>query len=173
MSLVKHGRSAPATIVDRKSRFITIVARWDGRTVMADGGAGEGGPSFAARLRHLIDTHVRPGTGEPYSPDDVARGTGLSTSYVNYLLSGERDNPSRSAIQQLANFFRVQPNYFFDPVAESEPDELDVDPDLATITVLARGLPPGVPRASLRRIVEQVAALEARNKSVRRGRPTR
>ncbi|NGM15811.1 helix-turn-helix domain-containing protein [Verrucosispora sp. WMMA2044] len=139
---------------------------------MADGGADEGGPSFAARLRHLIDTHVKPGTGEPYSPDDVAKGTGLSTSYVNYLLSGERDNPSRSAIQQLANFFRVQPNYFFDPVVESEPGELD-DADLATITVLARGLPPGVPRASLRKIVEQVAALEARNKSARRGRPTR
>ncbi|MGC5054754.1 helix-turn-helix domain-containing protein [Micromonospora sp. DT48] len=139
---------------------------------MGDGGEDVGKPSFAARLRHLLDTHVKPGTDEPYSPDEVAKGTGLSTSYVNYLLSGARDNPSRSAIQQLANFFRVQPNYFFDAVADADSGEIEVDPDLETITVLARRLPPGVPRASLRRIVEQVAALEARNKSARRDRPT-
>ncbi|MFG3423185.1 helix-turn-helix domain-containing protein [Micromonospora sp. NPDC048063] len=135
---------------------------------MAD--SGSAAASFAARLRHLFDTHRKPGTDKPYSPDEVAKATGLSTSYVNYLLSGERDNPSRSAIQQLANFFRVQPNFFFDPVAETNAVGAEVDPDLETITVLARRMPAGAPRASLRAIVEQVAALEAQSKAGRRGR---
>jgi transcriptional regulator with XRE-family HTH domain len=129
--------------------------------------------TFAARLRHLFETHVKPGTGRAYSPDEVAKATGLSTSYVNYLLSGERDNPSRSAIQQLANFFRVQPNYFFDSVADADAGTADVDPDLEKITVLARRMPPGAPRASLRAIVEQVAALEAQAKAGRRPRTDR
>ncbi|MEH0970537.1 helix-turn-helix domain-containing protein [Micromonospora sp. CPCC 205546] len=133
---------------------------------MADGGRADGSTSFAARLRHLFETRRRPGSDKPYSPDEVARATGLSTSYVNYLLSGERDNPTRSAIQQLANFFRVPPGYFFDAVAT----EGEGDDDLETITVLARRMPPGAPRASLRAIVEQVAALEARNKNTGRGR---
>ncbi|RUL95098.1 helix-turn-helix transcriptional regulator [Verrucosispora sp. FIM060022] len=124
--------------------------------------------SFAARLRHLFDTRRKPGTGKPYTPDEVAKGTGLSTSYVNYLLNGERDNPTRSAIQQLANFFRVQPNYFFESVAPdvvSANVEVEADPDLETITVLARRMPAGPSRASLRAIVEQVAALEAQSKA--------
>ncbi|WDZ82713.1 helix-turn-helix domain-containing protein [Micromonospora cathayae] len=131
---------------------------------MTDAGGADGSSSFAARLRHLFDTHRKPGTGKPFSPDEVARATGLSTSYLNYLLRGERDNPSRSAIQQLANFFRVEPNFFFDPVADTEAVN---DPDLETITVLARRMPPGAPRASLRAIVEQVAALEAQSKARR------
>ncbi|MEV4464675.1 helix-turn-helix domain-containing protein [Micromonospora echinofusca] len=135
---------------------------------MADGGKASGSTSFADRLRHLFETHRRPGSDKPFSPDEVARATGLSTSYVNYLLSGERDNPTRSAIQQLANFFRVPPGYFFDTVAAD--GEGEGDPDLETITVLARRMPPGAPRASLRAIVEQVAALEARNKTTGRGR---
>ncbi len=134
---------------------------------MADSGRADGSRSFAARLRHLFETHPKPSTGKPYSPDEVAKATGLSTSYVNYLLSGERDNPSRSAIQQLANFFRVEPNFFFDPVADPDAVGADVDPDLETITVLARRMPAGAPRASLRAIVEQVAALEAQSKARR------
>lgn len=140
---------------------------------MAGSGAGARPSSFAARLRHLFETHLKPGAGKPYSLDEVAKATGLSTSYLKYLLSGERDNPSRSAIQQLANFFRVQPGYFFDAVETADATDAEVDPDLETITVLARRLPPGPPRASLRKIVEQVAALEARNKAGRRGRSTR
>ncbi|MEU5552067.1 MULTISPECIES: helix-turn-helix domain-containing protein [unclassified Micromonospora] len=131
---------------------------------MADVGSADGPTSFAARLRHLFETRLKPGTDKAFSPDEVARATGLSTSYVNYLLRGERDNPSRSAIQQLANFFRVEPNFFFDRVTDAESVS---DPDLETITVLARRMPPGAPRASLRAIVEQVAALEARSKARR------
>ncbi|MER5458573.1 helix-turn-helix transcriptional regulator [Micromonospora sp. NPDC002389] len=135
---------------------------------MADVGSADGPTSFAARLRHLFETRLKPGTDKAFSPDEVAKATGLSTSYVNYLLRGERDNPSRSAIQQLANFFRVEPNFFFDRVADAESDAESVsDPDLETITVLARRMPPGAPRASLRAIVEQVAALEAQSKARR------
>ncbi|MEU3455232.1 helix-turn-helix domain-containing protein [Micromonospora sp. NPDC006766] len=135
---------------------------------MADAGRVDG--SFAARLQHLFETHLKAGTDKPYSPDEVAKATGLSLSYVNYLLSGERDNPTRSAIQKLANFFRVEPNFFFDPVGDTAVGA-DVDSDLETITVLARRMPAGRPRASLRLIVEQVAALEAEGKKPgRRGR---
>ncbi|MDM4723336.1 helix-turn-helix domain-containing protein [Micromonospora sp. WMMA1363] len=136
---------------------------------MADSGRADGSGAFAVRLRHLFETHLKPGADKPYSPDEVARATGLSTSYVNYLLSGERDNPTRSAIQQLANFFRVEPNFFFDPVTDTDPVRADVDPDLETITVLARRMPAGASRASLRTIVEHVAALEEQSKA-RRGR---
>ncbi|MFI7074272.1 helix-turn-helix domain-containing protein [Micromonospora sediminicola] len=138
---------------------------------MADPGRASGSTSFAARLRRLFETHLKPGADRSYTPDEVAKATGLSTSYLNYLLSGERDNPSRSAIQSLANFFRVEPNYFFDSVAKSDVGDLDVDPDLETITVLARRMPAGPSRAGLRAIVEQVAALEAQGKAGRRGRP--
>ncbi|WP_238360031.1 MULTISPECIES: hypothetical protein [Micromonospora] len=75
----------------------------------------------------------------------------------------------------MANFFRVQPNYFFDSVAPdvvSANVEMEADPDLETITVLARRMPAGPSRASLRAIVEQVAALEAQSKaSGRRNQP--
>ncbi|MFJ2087494.1 helix-turn-helix domain-containing protein [Micromonospora chokoriensis] len=135
---------------------------------MADPGKVSESASLASLLQGLFRTCLKPGTDEEYSSDELARATGLSVTYVNYLRSGERDNPTLAVIQQLANFFRVQPNYFFDQV---DPDAADVDPDLTRIAVLARRMPAGPPRAGLRAIVEQVAALDEQRKAERRGQP--
>lgn len=127
---------------------------------------------FTARLQELFERHAKSGAqGHAYTVAEVARSVGLSESYLNYLLRGERDNPSWLIIQRLANFFQVRPGYFFEQAEKSEGGDVDVDPDLEQITVLARAMPAGPSRAGLRAIVEQVAALEAQGKAGRRRRP--
>ncbi|TDB69968.1 MULTISPECIES: helix-turn-helix domain-containing protein [unclassified Micromonospora] len=120
---------------------------------MARSGTSSGSPSFSERLERLFAQRRNPRTNAPYTPDEVARATNLSAGYIRYLLSGARDNPTLATIRQLACFFQVDPNYFFG--ADED------DPDLETITWAARRLPPGLPRAALREIVEQVVRLEA------------
>ncbi|TDC85659.1 XRE family transcriptional regulator [Micromonospora sp. KC606] len=124
---------------------------------MAHSGNSSGSASFSNRLRRLLAQHKNPRTDAPYTPDEVARATDLSAGYIRYLLSGARDNPTMATIRQLARFFQVDPNYFFGAD--------DDDPDLETITWAARRLPPGLPRATLRKIVEQVVQLEGGRQS--------
>lgn len=111
---------------------------------MADSGADA--QPLSVKLRQLLDERRKP-DGRRYTLDELSAATGLSPSYLKYLLSGQRDNPSKNALQLLATFFSVDPSYFFDVTG---------DPDLDRITMLARNLPPGAPRAHLRAIVEQV-----------------
>ncbi|MFD6563026.1 helix-turn-helix domain-containing protein [Micromonospora profundi] len=134
-------------------------------------GPGSGSVTFAGRLQALFDERLKKDTEKKFTPEEVSAATGLSVSYLNYLLSGERDNPTMKNIQRLADFWGVSPSYFFDSVEPADHASApEADPDLAQITVLARNLPPGMPRATLRAIVEQVAALEARrNPPPRRG----
>lgn len=134
-------------------------------------GPGPGRSTFAGRLQALFDERLKKDTEKKFTPEEVSAATGLSVSYLNYLLSGERDNPTMKNIQRLADFWGVSPSYFFDSAEPADHASApEADPDLAQITVLARNLPPGMPRATLRAIVEQVAALEARrNPPPRRG----
>jgi transcriptional regulator with XRE-family HTH domain len=74
----------------------------------------EGSPkTFAERLNFLFDTVHPPGRG-PYSNSEVARGAGITVTYVGYLRKGLRDNPTKAHIEALAGFFGIPPTYFFD-----------------------------------------------------------
>ncbi|MDR7277686.1 helix-turn-helix domain-containing protein [Catenuloplanes atrovinosus] len=123
--------------------------------------------SFARRFAALRD-EVYPKDRKPYTAAEIARGTGLSKAYVNYLLSGERDNPTRAVVRAIAGFFNVPEDYFSDgaqgdrireQVAElaelrALKEALD-DKELAGVIIKARGLDPARRRGFLA-IVNQV-----------------
>ncbi|MBO0883459.1 MAG: helix-turn-helix transcriptional regulator, partial [Mycobacterium sp.] len=75
--------------------------------------------TVAQRLEHLFHT-VRKPDGREYSNDEVAagihqdQGETISASYIWYLRTGQRDNPTFKHINALARFFGVPAAYFFD-----------------------------------------------------------
>jgi ESX-1-secreted protein regulator len=75
--------------------------------------------TFSARLNRLFDTVYPPGRG-PHTCAEVvaalkAEGiTTMSAPYLSQLRSGARTNPSKATMTALANFFRIQPDYFTD-----------------------------------------------------------
>jgi len=74
--------------------------------------------SLADRLNLLFET-IHPGDRGAFSNKEVAaairaRGGSISDVYVWQLRTGRRDNPSRQCLQELADFFDVDPAYFFD-----------------------------------------------------------
>ena len=81
-------------------------------------GDGPGGSTLADRLDLLFRT-VHPAHREPYSNREVAdairdRGGSISDVYIWQLRTGRRTNPTREHLQALADFFDVEPAYFFD-----------------------------------------------------------
>lgn len=74
--------------------------------------------SLADKLKFLFAT-VQP-EGCEYTTDDVAEATGLSRSYINYLRSGTRTNPTIEAIQALAGFFGVRQSYLLNGELDDE-----------------------------------------------------
>jgi transcriptional regulator with XRE-family HTH domain len=87
---------------------------------MADGSAGA--RSLAQKLEHLFRTVHPPGRG-PYSNNEVAAAIGdVSGTYIWQLRKGHRTNPTKRHIEALAEFFKVDPAYFFD---DAEADKID------------------------------------------------
>jgi transcriptional regulator with XRE-family HTH domain len=87
---------------------------------MADGSAGA--RSLAQKLEHLFRTVHPPGRG-PYSNNEVAAAIGdVSGTYIWQLRKGHRANPTKRHIEALAEFFKVDPAYFFD---DAEADRID------------------------------------------------
>jgi transcriptional regulator with XRE-family HTH domain len=84
-------------------------------------------PTLADRLNHLFRT-VRGATGREYSNDEVAttigseQGVSISASYIWYLRTGQRDNPTLRHFEALATFFGVPAAYFFDDSAAERVD---------------------------------------------------
>jgi transcriptional regulator with XRE-family HTH domain len=77
--------------------------------------------SFADKLDLLFRRVTRP-DGKPYTYDDVATaiqaaGTTISGSYIWQLRKGEKDNPTIKHVRGLAEFFGVEPAFFFDDAA--------------------------------------------------------
>jgi len=76
-------------------------------------------PDLAAKLDRLFRTVHRPGGAES-SYEEVARtirekgGPTISATYIWQLRTGKRDNPTKSHLEALADFFGVSPAYFFD-----------------------------------------------------------
>lgn len=87
---------------------------------MIDGGAGDRPPSLAEKINRLFET-VHPPERGPYSNAEVERalaqregGPTISANYLYLLRSGRKDNPTKRNLEALANFFGVDPAYFFD-----------------------------------------------------------
>jgi transcriptional regulator with XRE-family HTH domain len=72
-------------------------------------------PLFTRKLKRLF-REVKNAEGKEYSPSEVQVRTGgaLTASYIWRLLSGAVSNPSYNVIRALADFFQVEPNYFFE-----------------------------------------------------------
>lgn len=78
----------------------------------------QSGTSLADRLNLLFQT-IHPGGRGPFTNKEVAvaireRGGSISDVYLWQLRTGRRDNPSRQCLQELADFFEIDPAYFFD-----------------------------------------------------------
>lgn len=68
------------------------------------------------KLNYLRAATAPAGRGS-YSAAEIAAGTGLSETYVKYLLSGSRENPSMDVLERIGRFFGVKDiRYFFDDV---------------------------------------------------------
>ncbi|HEV7974052.1 helix-turn-helix domain-containing protein [Amycolatopsis sp.] len=92
--------------------------------------------TLAEKLDYLFQTVRRPGQRE-YSYEDVATAIArdqkeaISASYIWYLRTGQRDNPTIKHLNALAKFFGVPTAYFVD-----EPTGERVEAELALLTAL-------------------------------------
>lgn len=92
--------------------------------------------SLAEKLEYLFRTVREPGRRE-YSNEEVAtaiardQGETISASYIWYLRTGQRDNPTLKHLTALATFFGVPAAYFFDEKVRDE-----VEGELALVNAL-------------------------------------
>lgn len=134
--------------------------------------------SLTDRLSHLFRT-VRPAPHREYSNEEVAtaitrdQGMPISASYVWYLRTGQRDNPTYRHVQALATFFGVPAAYFFEDDTSQRVDaELDLrramaDAGVRTIALRAEGLSPESIGA-IADVIERVRHLEGLSRSANR-----
>ena len=88
-----------------------------------------GGSTLAGKLNLLFET-VQPAGRGPYTAREVAdgirsHGGSISDVYIWQLRTGRRTNPTREHLQSLADFFDVDPAYFFD---RRRAEEIERDP---------------------------------------------
>jgi transcriptional regulator with XRE-family HTH domain len=89
-----------------------------------------------------------------------SQGIRISAPYVSQLRSGARTRPSRSAIEGIADFFRVDPEYFTDAYYRRLVDEeLDLlaamrDEGVRRVAVRVAGLSPHAVDEIARRVEE-------------------
>lgn len=128
------------------------------------------------KLEHLFHTVHRP-DGREYSNEEVAalvsqQGETISASYLWYLRTGQRDNPTLKHLTALARFFGVPAAYFFDDEVSGR-----VEADLALLAAMndagVRGVAlraAGLSPESLRTVYEVIARVsELEGKSPRPG----
>ncbi|WP_394621444.1 helix-turn-helix domain-containing protein [Lentzea sp. JNUCC 0626] len=91
---------------------------------------------LADRLGYLFRS-IRESGEREYSNEDVAeaitrdQGVTISASYIWYLRTGQRDNPTLKHLTALATFFGVPPAYFFDDAVREQ-----VEGEIALVTAL-------------------------------------
>jgi transcriptional regulator with XRE-family HTH domain len=91
---------------------------------------------LAEKIDHLFRT-VRKANQREYSNEEVSAAIGrdqnisLSASYLWYLRTGQRDNPTFKHLNALAKFFGVPPAYFFDDATTEQ-----VEAELALLTAM-------------------------------------
>jgi transcriptional regulator with XRE-family HTH domain len=110
------------------------------------------------KLEHLFRTVLRSDHRE-FSNEEVAaaigrdQGLGISASYIWYLRTGQRDNPTFKHLSALARFFGVPPAYFFD-----EQIRVEVEAELGLLSAMKDA---GVRDIALRAAGLSTASLEA------------
>jgi transcriptional regulator with XRE-family HTH domain len=126
--------------------------------------------TLAAKLDRLFRIVHPPGRGE-YTYEEVAAalkaqgGPTISNSYVWQLRKGIRDNPTKRHLEALAQFFGVEPSYFFDEAAsEKIAAELELlaairDSEVRSVAMRAAGLSAGSLDA-IRGMIEHARRLE-------------
>jgi transcriptional regulator with XRE-family HTH domain len=79
--------------------------------------------SFAEKLNRLFKTITKP-DGEEFSPEELQVATkGITASYIYRLRSGRSTNPSIDKVKAIADFFGINPSYFFEEeAADPSPD---------------------------------------------------
>lgn len=129
-----------------------------------------GGRNLADRLNHLFAT-VKKADGRDYSNDEVAtaiqrdQGVTISASYLWYLRTGQRDNPTVRHLNALARFFDVPLAYFVDDNAARRIEaELAVvtamrDAGVRTVALRANGLS-AKSLETIRDVIDRVRQLE-------------
>jgi transcriptional regulator with XRE-family HTH domain len=120
---------------------------------MVSGEAGNGERTLAQRLEYLFRTVREPGRRE-YSNEEVSAAIArdqdvtISASYIWYLRTGQRDNPTFKHLNALARFFGVPAAYFFDDDTTGRVEaELALlaamkDADVRDVALRAAGLSP-------------------------------
>ena|SRR5438270_10429626 len=136
----------------------------------ASEGTSEEPRTLAEKINRLFEV-MHPKSEAPRSNDDVAAAinaagkTKISASYLWLLRTGKRDNPTRQHLQAIADYFGVDPSYFFDAAAaraiEAELDLLAAmrDAGVKQLALRAAGLSPEALRA-ITMIVDQARAVE-------------
>ncbi len=137
------------------------------------------GATLAERIDYLFrQVHPR-GRGE-YTLEEVSagmrerRGVSITTAYLSQLRNGQRTNPTRDVLEALADFFGVNPSYFFDDEAsESIAAQLELykvlrDAEVRDLALRAADLSPASLRA-LAGIIEHWRQLEGRPGEEREG----
>ncbi len=131
------------------------------------------GTTLADRLNYLF-VIVHPRDRDEYTLEEVAtgmaerRGVSITSAYLSQLRKGQRTNPSRDILEGLADFFGVNPSYFFDEeVAQTVAAELELyavmqDAEVRRIALRLPDLSPANLRA-IDGIIEQF--LEQRRES--------
>lgn len=129
-----------------------------------------GGHSFADRLNYLFEV-VTKSDRRRYSNEEVAaailqdQGVTISASYLWYLRTGQRDNPTVRHLHALASFFGVPPAYFVEDAADKRVEaELAVaaairDVGVRTVALRANGLS-AKSLETIRDVIERVRQLE-------------
>lgn len=135
--------------------------------------AGSSEKSFAELLEHLFREIHPPGRG-PYTNAEVAEaitkaagngGKGISASAIAQLRTGQKKNPMMSTIKALADFFGVEPGYFFDQ-AVTERAEAEIalvaamrNQDIRRVAMRANGLS-GNSLSMVTALIEQARTVE-------------
>lgn len=126
--------------------------------------------TLAEKLNYLFQTVHPPNRGE-FSAEEVAQaveelgGPTISPSYIWYLRTGRRDNPTRKHLEALARFFGVSPAYFLDDDAAERIDaQLELlaalrDAGVREIALRASGLSP-LSLDAIREMINHVRQLE-------------
>jgi transcriptional regulator with XRE-family HTH domain len=111
--------------------------------------------SVAETLNLLFST-VHPANRGPYTNAEVATATGLAESYVGYLRSGKRRNPTLRSLQVLAAHFGVTVSYL---VGETNAPHADAPGD--AVGSLERNGGPLPQRADVGELVARLVDLSA------------
>lgn len=87
---------------------------------------------FSELLNHLFTTRQKTtpdGRKKRYTLREVADATGISIGFLSEARRGGKENPPKEFISLLADFFDVQPGFFFGPrPGESEAAPLEPEP---------------------------------------------